>query len=82
NAREYFVDSSHIIPDNPHHPTSSQELEVIQDKVLSPSHHITSQPITPSKTAVIECPNCGSFESVKNGKNRRKCKKCNKTFSV
>ncbi|MFM6211287.1 MAG: hypothetical protein ACKPFB_05830, partial [Planktothrix sp.] len=82
NEREYFVMPSHIIPDNPHHPTSSQELKVIQDKLLNPSHTITSQPITRSKTTIIECPHCGSFESVKNGKNRRKCKKCNKTFSV
>ncbi|MFM6399132.1 MAG: hypothetical protein ACKPFF_20850, partial [Planktothrix sp.] len=82
NAREYFTESSHAITESSHHPTQSQELQVIQDKLFSPSHPITSQPITPSKTAVIECPHCGSFESVKNGKNRRKCKKCNKTFSV
>jgi hypothetical protein len=82
NEREYFVESSHTIPDNPHNPTSSQELEVLPIKVLESSHPITSHPITPSKTQIIECPNCGSFENVKNGKNRRKCKKCNKTFSV
>ena len=82
NEREYFVDSSQTITESSHHPTPSQELEVIQCEVLSASHHVPSHPITPSKTPIIECPNCGSFESVRNGKNRRKCKKCNKTFSV
>lgn len=82
NEREYFVESSHAITESSQDTTSSQPLETITVKVLESSHPITSQPITPSKTPIIECPNCGSFESVKNGKNRRKCKKCNKTFSV
>ncbi len=81
-SREYFTESSHAIPESSQPNKSSQELESITVEVLSQSHHITSQSITASKTAVIECPNCGSLESVKNGKNRRKCKKCNKTFSV
>lgn len=81
-AREYFTESSQPITESSQNPTPSQELEVIQCEVLSASHHVPSHPITPSKTPIIECPNCGSFESVRNGKNRRKCKKCNKTFSV
>ncbi|CUR36188.1 exported hypothetical protein [Planktothrix tepida PCC 9214] len=82
NEREYFVMPSHDIPELSHNHTPSQTSEVLPVEVLSPSHHIPSQAITQSKTTIIECPNCGSFESVKNGKNRRKCKKCNKTFSV
>jgi hypothetical protein len=74
-SREYFTESSQ-------HPTPSQKLESIDVKVLESSHPITSHTITPSKSLVFECSHCGSFESVKNGKNRRKCKKCNKTFSV
>jgi hypothetical protein len=89
NSKEYFInpsqiirESSHNIPELSQHPTLSQELESITVKVLESSHPIPSHPIPPSKSLVIECPNCGSFESVKNGKNRRKCKKCNKSFSV
>jgi hypothetical protein len=89
NSREYFINSSQIIPESSqiitessHNPTLSKPLETINVKVLESSHPIPSHPITPSKTQIIECPNCGSFESVKNGKNRRKCKKCNKSFSV
>ena len=88
-SREYFTESSQIItessqiiPQSSQHPTASQELQPITVKVLESSHPIPSHSITPSKTPIIECPNCGSFESVKNGKNRRKCKKCNKSFSV
>jgi hypothetical protein len=80
--REYFTESSQTITESSHNPTLSQELESITVKVLESSHPILSQPITPSKSQVIECTHCGSFETVKNGKNRRKCKKCNKTFSV
>jgi hypothetical protein len=89
NSREYFINPSQIIPESSqiitessHNPTLSKPLETINVKVLESSHPIPSHPITPSKTQIIECPNCGSFESVKNGKNRRKCKKCNKSFSV
>lgn len=89
NSKEYFInpsqiipESSQIIPELSQHPTASQKLEVIQCEVLSASHHVPSHPITPSKSRVFECSHCGSFESVKNGKNRRKCKKCNKSFSV
>jgi hypothetical protein len=82
NSREYFTESSQIITESSHNPTLSQPLETITVKVLESSRPITSQPITPSKSQVIECSHCGSFETVKNGKNRRKCKKCNKTFSV
>ena len=89
NSKEYFInpsqiipESSQIIPELSQHPTLSQELESITVKGLESSHPIPSHPIPPSKSALFECPNCGSFESVKNGKNRRKCKKCNKTFTV
>ncbi len=82
NSREYFTESSQTITESSHNPALSQTLETITVKVLESSHPITSQPITPSKSQLIECTHCGSFESVKNGKNRRKCKKCNKTFSV
>lgn len=89
DEREYFAESSQIIPESSqiipetsHNPTPSQELETLTVKVLSASHPVPSHNITPSKSQVIECSHCGSFESVKNGKNRRKCKKCNKTFSV
>ena len=89
NSKEYFINPSPIIPESSHnipelsqHPTLSQPLESITVKVLESSHPIPSHPITPSKSRVFECSHCGSFESVKNGKNRRKCKKCNKSFSV
>ncbi|HEY9863319.1 MAG TPA: hypothetical protein V6D21_03975 [Candidatus Obscuribacterales bacterium] len=88
-SREYFTnpsqiipESSQIIPELSHNPTPSQELETITVKVLSASHPVPSHSVPPLKTPIIECPNCGSFESVKNGKNRKKCKKCNKSFSV
>ncbi|CAD5985391.1 hypothetical protein [Planktothrix agardhii] len=81
-SREYFINPSHSIPELSQHPTSSQALETIDVKLLESSHPIPSHPIPPSKSRIFECSHCGSFESVKNGKNRRKCKKCNKTFSV
>ena len=89
NEREYFIESSHSITESSHsitelsqHPTLSQPLETITVKVSESSRPITLQPITPSKSQINECTHCGSFETVKNGKNRRKCKKCNKSFSV
>jgi hypothetical protein len=82
NSREYFTESSLIIPESSQYTSLSQPLETIDVKVLESSHLITSQTVTSSKSQVIACSHCGSFDTVKNGKNRRKCKKCNKTFSV
>ena len=90
NVRKYFkTESSHSITESSQditesdtHHTPSQTLESLPDKECDKSHPITSHHVTPSKMGVSECPHCGSFESVKNGKNRRKCKKCCKTYSI
>lgn len=85
-SREYFPQNPQFDPQNPQldpqHPTSSQKPEAIEINALTSSHIIPSHPITPSKSQILNCSHCDSSESVSNGKGRRKCKKCNKSFSV